>query len=142
MRGSGLTIRARRAQGCVIATIAGEVDIATVALLRERLSTMTVAGSHVVVDLDRVSFIDAAGLGALVGAASQAAAHGGTLRVVCARPRIQRLFRLTDLDRHLRLASTLAEARQALTVEETPAGITPADASVIPADLRLHLPVV
>ena len=50
-------------------------------------------------DLDRVRFIDSAGLAALVGAANRAAAHRGSLHVVCARPRIHQLFRLTGLDR-------------------------------------------
>jgi anti-anti-sigma regulatory factor len=89
-----------------------------------------------------VSFIDAAGLGALVAAASQAAAHGTTVRVVCSRPRIRRLFRLTDLDRSLRLARTLAEARQGLAAEETAARNTPAGTSEAPADLRFHLPAL
>jgi len=140
--GSGLTVRARCERDCVIVTITGDVDIATAPLLRERLAKMAAAGTPVVVDLDRVSFIDAAGLGALVGAASQAAAHGTTVRVVCARPRIRRLFRLTDLDRSLRLARTLAEARQALAAKETTARNTPAGTLTAPADLRLHLPAV
>src|ERR1700761_3203244 len=95
--GSGLTVRARCERDCVIVTITGDVDIATAPLLRERLARMAAAGTPVVVDLDRVSFIDAAGLGALVGAASQAAAHGTTVRVVCGWlapwPRPGRLWR-------------------------------------------------
>jgi anti-anti-sigma factor len=48
-----------------------------------------------VADLDQSGFIDSAGLAALVGAANRAAAHGGSLHVVCARPRICQLFLLT-----------------------------------------------
>ena len=61
-------------------------------------------------DLDRVSFIDAAGLGALAGAARRAAAAGTSLRVVCARPRIRRLFRVAGLDQAMPSARTLDEA--------------------------------
>ena len=64
-----LTIRARREPGYVVVTVAGEVDIATVARLRERLSALAADGVPLVADLDRVSFIDATGLGALAGAA-------------------------------------------------------------------------
>jgi hypothetical protein len=67
-----------------------------------------------VADLDQVSFIDSAGLSALVGAAERAAAHGGSLHVVCARPQIRQLFRLTGLDRRLMPARTLHEALDAL----------------------------
>ena len=60
----------------------------------------------------KVRFIDSAGLAALAGAANRAAAHGGSLHVVCARPRIRQLFRLTGLDRRLS-ARTLEEALDA-----------------------------
>ena len=73
------------------------------------------------VDLNRVTFIDSAGLGALVGAARRAAAHGTSLHVVCARSQTRQLFHLTGLDRQLHLARTLTEALQALTAPGTPA---------------------
>jgi anti-sigma B factor antagonist len=90
-----LTIRTRREPGCVIVTIVGEVDIATVARLRERLSVLAAGGVPLVADLDQVSFIDATGLGALAGAAREAAAQGASLYVVCARAQTRRLFRVT-----------------------------------------------
>ena len=68
------------------------------------------SGRPLVADLDRVSFIDSAGLSALVGAAKRAAACGGSLQVVCAQPRIRQLLRLTGLDRRIPLARTLDEA--------------------------------
>ena len=91
----------------MLIAVAGEVDYASVAGLRVRLLRLASAGRPLVADLDRVSFIDAAGLGALAGAARQAAAHGASLRVVCARPRIRRLFRVTGLDQAVPLADTL-----------------------------------
>jgi anti-sigma B factor antagonist len=109
-----LTIRARREPGYVIVSVAGEVDIATVARLRERLTALAVGGLPLVADLDQVSFIDATGLGALAGAARQAAAHGVSLHVVCSRPQTRRLFRVTGLDRQVPLARDLAEALGAL----------------------------
>ena len=112
--GKALTIQARREPGYVIVTVAGEVDIATAAPLRERLSALAVGGLPLVADLDQVSFIDATGLGALAGAARLAAAHGASLYVVCARPHIRRLFRITGLDRQIPLARDLAEALHAL----------------------------
>ena len=105
-----LTIRVRRKPKYVLAAVAGEIDIATVAGLRERLVALAAGGRPLVVDLDQVSFIDAAGLGALVGAAKRAAEHGVGLHVVCARQQIRRLFRITGLDRSIPLARTLAEA--------------------------------
>ena len=63
----------------MLVTVAGEVDIATVAQLRESLRALVAGGRRVVADLDQVSFIDAAGLGVLAGAAGLAAAHGTSL---------------------------------------------------------------
>ena len=109
-----ITIRSRREPGYVVATVAGEVDIATVARLRERLSALASAGLPLVADLDQVSFIDATGLGALAAASRRAAACGGSLYVVCAQSQTRRLFRITGLDRQIPLARDLAEALQAL----------------------------
>jgi anti-sigma B factor antagonist len=107
-----LVIRVRREPGYVLITVIGEVDYASAAGLRERLFALADDGRPLVADLDRVSFIDAAGLGALAAAARRAAAHGATLRVVCAGHRIRRLFGLTGLDRAVPLAERLAEALQ------------------------------
>ena len=105
-----LTIRVRHQPQYVLVVLAGEIDIATVSRLRERLWALAASGRPLVADLDQVSFIDASGLGALAGAARLAAEHGASLHVVCARPQIRRLFRLTGLDRSIPPARTLAEA--------------------------------
>ena len=108
-----LSVRVRHDPGYVLVTVAGEVDFASAAGLRERLFTLAKAGRPLVVDLDRVSFIDAAGLGVLAGAARQAAGHGASLRVVCARRQVRRLFGLTRLDQAVPLVASLAEVLQA-----------------------------
>jgi anti-sigma B factor antagonist len=113
-----LTIRARREPGFVVVTIVGEVDIATVARLRERLAALATGGVPLVADLDQVSFIDATGLGALAGAAREAAAHGVALYVVCSRAQTRRLFRVTGLDRQIPLARDLAEVLHTLKAQD------------------------
>ena len=114
-----LSIRTRREPGCVIVTIVGEVDIATVARLRKRLSVLAAGGVPLVADLDQVTFIDATGLGALAGAAREAAAHGASMYVVCARAQTRRLFRVTGLDRQIPLARDLAEVLDTLKTQES-----------------------
>src|SRR5712672_762140 len=108
--GEALTIRVRRDRGYTVVAVAGEVDIATVARLRERLFELAASGRPLVVDLDQVSFIDSAGLGALVGTANRATAHGGSVYAACDRPKIRELFRLAGLDCRIPLARTLDEA--------------------------------
>jgi anti-sigma B factor antagonist len=118
--GDALDITVRGERGVVIAAVAGDVDISTVAQLRECLFELADSGETLIVDLNRVAFIDSAGLGALVGAARRAAAHGTSLHVVCARAQTRQLFHLTGLDRQLHLARTLTEALQALTAPARP----------------------
>jgi anti-sigma B factor antagonist len=105
-----LTIRVRHQHGHVLVTVAGEVDISTVGELRKCLAGLAAAGVPLIADLDQVTFIDATGLGALVGAARRAAAHGSSLHVVCSRPQTRNLLHLTGLDRRLGLCRTRPDA--------------------------------
>ena len=112
--GGPLTIEVRHEQNYVIVTAAGEIDISTVARMRECLFDLAASGRPLVADLDQVSFIDSTGLAALVATAKRATACGGSLYAVCDRPKIRQLFRITGLDRRIPLASTLDEALEAL----------------------------
>ena len=49
-----LTIRVRRERDCPIVTVAGEIDIATVTQLRERLFELAAGGRPLIADLDQV----------------------------------------------------------------------------------------
>ncbi len=103
----------------MLVTVAGEIDISTAPRLDDQLVTILASGGrHLIVDLDPVSFIDAAGLRVLSLAARQAAASGGSLHLVCARPRTRRLLAITGLDRRIPVAQTLAEAQGALPRDE------------------------
>ena len=108
--GDALDITVRGERGVVIAAVAGDVDISTVAQLRECLFELADSGETLIVDLNRVAFIDSAGLGALVGAARRAVAHGGSLHAVCAQPPTRRLLWVTGVDRRIPLAATVEGA--------------------------------
>jgi anti-sigma B factor antagonist len=110
---AGLTIQVRHEQGYDVVTVAGEIDVATVATLREPLNALAESGRLVIADLNQVGFMDASGLGVIVGASRRAAAHGASLHVVCGR-RTRQLFHVTGLDRQVPLARTLDEALQGL----------------------------
>jgi anti-anti-sigma factor len=105
--GDALDITVRRERGVVIAAVTGGVDIFTVARLRECLFELADSGRTLIVDLNRVTFIDSSGLGALIGAARRAAAHGGSLHAACARPPTRRLLCLTGVDHRIPLAATV-----------------------------------
>src|SRR5207249_7723676 len=115
-----LAIAVRRERGVVIVAVTGDIDISTVPPLRERLSELADGGQTLIVDLNRVTFIDSAGLGALVGAARRAAAHGGSLHAVCARPQTRKLLWLTGVDRRIPLAATVDGALMLLAARDAP----------------------
>jgi anti-sigma B factor antagonist len=66
------------AEAGVVASVRGEVDIATAPILRSALMDAG-APSPLTVDLAGVTFIDASGLRVLVGAAGRARRDGGEL---------------------------------------------------------------
>jgi anti-anti-sigma factor len=113
--GDELSVTVSRERGVVIAGVTGDIDMSTVAGLRERLFELADSGQPLIVDLNRVTFIDSAGLGALVGAARRADAHGGSLHAVCSRPQTRKLLWLTGVDRRIPLTATVDGALMLLT---------------------------
>jgi len=101
------TVAVRSERGVTIAAITGDIDISTVTELRKRLYELADSERTLIVDLNRVTFIDSAGLGVLVGAAHLAAARGGSLYAVCARPATRKLLWLTGVNRRIPLAATV-----------------------------------
>jgi anti-sigma B factor antagonist len=81
----------------------GELDIATVAGLMERLAPHRQPGRDVVLDLRRVTFMDCHSLGHILAAHADSATEGWTLRVRVEEPTVVRLLELTGAARLLPL---------------------------------------
>ena len=81
-----LDITTTAADGKVLVSVAGEVDVSCADELRDALDAQFAQGldGELVVDLSQVPYIDSTGIGVLVGAAHRAQEAGGTL--VVARP--------------------------------------------------------
>jgi len=123
--GDTLTITVRSERGVVIAAVTGEIDIATVPQLQQRLFELAVNGETLIVDLNRVTFIDSAGLGVLVGTARRADEHGGSLHAVCARPQTRKLLWLTGVDRRIPLTATVDGALMLMAASRDSSGSGP-----------------
>ncbi len=110
--GSDLAIStAEAADGLAVLKVAGEIDLRTADQLRIGLMDRAEAGfRNIVLDFQQVRFCDATGLGALVAAHNTLARQGGGLRLAGVRPAQRRLFRITGLDRALRLHDTVPAA--------------------------------
>ena len=92
-------------QGVVYLTLGGEIDLSVSDTLHTviagHLSTDATAG--VVVDLERVTFLDSSGISALVRGRNLAEQHAVLFRVVNARDKVLEVLELTGLSEHLGL---------------------------------------
>jgi anti-sigma B factor antagonist len=99
---------------CVVATVAGVLDLANVTAVRDRLHGHVYAGArHLVLDLSRVTFLDSAGLSMLVGLRRILFARNGTLHLAACSAPILDLIEITGLSRTFTLHDTVAEAETA-----------------------------
>ena len=99
--------------------VAGELELDTHTGLREMLIRLAAARRPaIVVNLAEVSYIDSTGMGVLIGGEKRANEYGGKFAVVCANEKILRLFRMTGLDRALRIFPSEEEARKGVSPDE------------------------
>ena len=84
--------------GIEVIDVQGEIDIYTAPRLRELLIDLASKNSYqLVINMNKVGFLDSTGLGVLVGGLNRVRAHDGSLDLVCTRERILKIFRITGL---------------------------------------------
>jgi len=97
--------------GFTIARLEGELDIAAIPALRERLLGVFRPGMRVlIIELSGVSFCDVSALAVLVYTQRRAGRLGVTVRLAAPRPQLTMLLRLTGLDGHFTVCATLDDA--------------------------------
>jgi anti-sigma B factor antagonist len=76
----------------------GDLDVASSGLLVQHLSGLPSQGcTQIVIDLTRLVFCDATGLGAFIRVGRLAAARGGWLRIAGAQPHMTRIMSIAGL---------------------------------------------
>ncbi|MEV7371817.1 STAS domain-containing protein [Streptomyces sp. NPDC090301] len=88
----------RSAGGVTVAALRGELDLVLVRHLRPELDALVRESGALTVDIRRLTFCDATGLGLLAHCAVRTRQRGSCWRLVCDQPWILRLIRLTELD--------------------------------------------
>jgi anti-sigma B factor antagonist len=97
--------------GIGVIDVRGEIDMYTAPRLRELLIDLVSRGSYqLVVNLDKVGFLDSTGLGVLVGGLRRVRAHDGSLDLVCTQQRILKIFRVTGLTEVFGIYETVDQA--------------------------------
>jgi anti-sigma B factor antagonist len=112
-----LTIQQQTINGEVVCRPVGEVDSFSVSQFRQALAEMALS-RKLVIDLSGVTFVDSAGLGALVGGIRRTRDHGGQVAVACSRPVLLRLLETTGFDRIVTVARTVRQASESLRLAD------------------------
>lgn len=100
----------------------GQLDVATAPRFRQQLVEAGFTQAHnVVVDLDRVEYVDSLGLGVLIGGLKRARSHDARFVLACSSERLLRLLDLTGLDEVFELADSVEAVLGAAGVAD-PAG--------------------
>lgn len=108
--GPDLTIpQSRVLGGCRVLRPIGTIDSSSAWVFREAIAELP-APCRVVLDLSGVSFIDSAGLGAIVGAVRRIRELHGDLHLAAPRSSIGRVFSSTGLDRIVVTYPTIEDA--------------------------------
>jgi len=106
-----LSVTSRQEGTRTVIAVGGEIDVYTAPSLRERLNELVAAGHYdLVVDMEKVEFLDSTGLGVLVGGLKRVRAHDGSLDLVCTQERILKIFRITGLTKVFGIHDTVDEA--------------------------------
>lgn len=93
------------------------VDAQNARAFRDELTALLNAGStSLILDMSTVEFVDSSGLGALVGIFKSIGPRGD-LALASPRPPVEKMLKLTRMDRVFRLFATLDAATEAVASE-------------------------
>ena len=94
-----------------VLTLGGEADASNAGEIERALADATDAGgTHVIVDLLDVPFVDSTILGVLLRYSRRIRDNGGTLVLVCDDFRVLRAFEISGLDAHFSFEHSLGAA--------------------------------
>ncbi|MGW4065474.1 STAS domain-containing protein [Amycolatopsis sp. NPDC004747] len=107
-----LALSITRDAGVVLATVSGEIDLATARAFTQHLeSTLAGPPDAVIVDLDSVTFLASSGLAALQIFTQAANSAGVAFCLVSTQRAMLRHLQLTALDRVMTIRPTVTDAR-------------------------------
>ncbi|MFS2293694.1 MAG: STAS domain-containing protein [Actinomadura sp.] len=103
-------INLMRDDRCTLVRVKGDIDVVSRTRFEETLLEVVESGDPVVIDMREVTFCDSTGLNAIVAANRRADERGIPLCLVALPPRVQRVFRITGIDKFIPIHDTLREA--------------------------------
>ena len=106
-----LSLQPREVDSRTIVSVGGEIDVYTAPKLRDKITELVGNGNYnLVIDMEKVDFLDSTGLGVLVGGLKKVRAHDGSMRLICNQERLLKIFRITGLAKVFAIHGSQADA--------------------------------
>ena len=84
--------------GCAVLAVVGEIDIASAAELQDALAWVSISNVPIVLDFAGVTFMDSAGIQALLSACPAGREGAGSIVIRNAQRQVQLVLKVTGLD--------------------------------------------
>lgn len=93
-----MEIKVRDSDGVVILDIQGEIDLYNAPEIKKSIKDQTDANKkNIIINLEKVSYIDSSGIGVLISSLSQLRKIGGGLKITNVFASVKKVFELTKL---------------------------------------------
>ena len=115
-----LNVNIRDEGGFLLVSLCGSAGTEEGDELEQRLHELSSSSARLVLDLSELTFVNSAGLGAIVAAHRRCREQSGMLCVVNPRPAVAQVLRITHLDRLIAIHADIESARHALAAHRPP----------------------
>ncbi len=106
-----MKITSKRMADIVILEIEGEIDAEHAPPFKKSLAKLSLeCQKKVILDLNKVTFVDSTGLGAMISLMRQLKEQGGELRLVGLQEEVRAVFEITRLYKVFEICSNIEEA--------------------------------
>lgn len=95
-----LHIETKEVNSIPIIKLEGEIDVYTAPRVKSRMIDLVDQGKYdIIIDLQKIDFLDSSGLGVLVGGLKRVKPHEGSIVLVINEERIMKIFKITGLNK-------------------------------------------
>ncbi len=110
-----IKVNVRESGDAYVVELGGEIDVYTSPKVKDAITELIDQGHYnLVINLEKVRYIDSTGLGVLIGGLKRVREHGGTVSLVCTNPQIRKIFDITGLVKIFGIYDDETEAQKAL----------------------------
>ena len=94
-----IKVNVRESEGdAYVVDLTGEIDVYTSPKVKDAITELIDQEHYnLVINLEKVRYIDSTGLGVLIGGLKRVREHGGSVNLVCTNPQIKKIFDITGL---------------------------------------------